>query len=167
MLPPAVGQSVGVAVGATIEERGREWVVQFDEPLVTQLRVDYQFGLLLEGGPVISIAEPFQLTVSGVSSVVPPGDAVFQVDAALPLFNQKVNVLRASESGELRVDFDSGDVLIVPVNEGYENWTVSWPDGEVWVGLPGGGIEQFPPGDPRLRLGVHPLTAEGRPPAAS
>ena len=134
-----------MASGATADHCDGGWVIVFDEPLVTQLLVDYRFSMRLEGGGLIVVEEPFQLTTPDGMALVPPGEAVFEVGVALPLFNQRVEAIRAHDNGRLRVGFESGWTIDVPVNVGYENWQVIAPDGEEWVGLPGGAVAHLPP----------------------
>jgi hypothetical protein len=133
-----------VTVEATVEHDQEGWSLTFIEPLVTQLRVDYRFSLLLAGGSTIAIGEPFELADESGVSLVPPGDVVHEVTRALPLFNQRITGCRAVASGELTIRFDGGAVLRVPVNQHYENWEIALSTGEQWIGLPGGGISHFP-----------------------
>jgi hypothetical protein len=123
-----------------------EWVFAFDDPLVTQLRVDYTFSLLLRDGTHIWIGQPFELVGTDGSAVwVPPGDVVHEVGAALPLFNMSVREAKALSTGELRIGFVEGPQITVPVNEHYESWGVTLPAGEMLIGTPGGGISRVPP----------------------
>lgn len=84
----------------------------------------------------MAIGEPFELVDRHEASLVPPGDAVYDLAAALPLFNQRVSSAEALESGELIVRFENGVVIRVPVNQQYENWEIVSPAGEPWLGLP-------------------------------
>lgn len=120
------------------------WQWTFDDPIVTRLCVDYQFTLLLGDGTTIAIGEPFELTDGSATTLVPPGEAVHEVAAALPLFNQRVISVEADDSGELSIHFDSGSHLRVPVNDAYETWQITSGQGELWVGLPGGGVSHLP-----------------------
>lgn len=47
-------------------------------------------------------------------------------------------------SGELRIDFGDEVVAVVPVNVSFENWQILMPDGEQWIGIPGGGVHHIP-----------------------
>jgi hypothetical protein len=78
--------------------------------------------------------------------MVPPGETVHEVQAALPLFNQRVEQVRASSDGVLRVTFDGGSEIVVPTNHSFENWQIVFPDGRMWIGSPGGGIALHPEG---------------------
>ena len=136
---------LGLVGGQRVTEEDADgWTLRFAEPLVTQLRIDYAFSLVLADGAVIRIDEPFDLGTLEETSLVPPGDVTHEVAAALPLFNQSVHSVRISRSGELTIRFDEGPVIEVPVNQGYENWLISLVDGDTWVGLPGGGVSVLP-----------------------
>ena len=124
-------------VTATEDEFG--WSFRFGDPVVTQLRVDFRFSLLLGGGAEVVREGPFELRRGSRAVRVPPGDAVFEVAEALPLFNTRVEAVEAKASGELRIDFGDEVVVNVPVNPHYENWQIVMPDSEQWIGLPGGG----------------------------
>lgn len=128
-------------VTATEDEDG--WTFRFGDSVVTQLRVDYRFSLHLGGGAVVSLEEPFELRRGPRSFRVPPGGAVFEVAEARPLFNSRVETVKARSSGELRIKFGGDVVVDVPVNPSFENWQVVMPDGEQWTGTPGGGVAHF------------------------
>ncbi len=114
------------------------------DPEVTQIRIDHGRTLLLGDGTEVRIEQPFRLSRLGREPVwVPPGDVAYEAAEALPLLFQIVEVLRATQGGELVIDFQSGDGIVVPVNPHYEGWQVTRPDGELWVGLPGGGLGHF------------------------
>lgn len=133
---------------ASVSEDDEGWsVVCHDDGLVTQLQIDYRFTLLLDGGVLISLDEPFTLANSSSQSLVPPGDAVWEVAAALPLFNQSVSRVTARRSGELQIVFTNGWRIGAPVEASgfYENWYVTLADGRMWIGLPGGGVSEHRP----------------------
>lgn len=123
------------------------WSFVLVDSVVTQLKIDYRFTLILENGVEIVIAEPFVLRETRGSEVtVPPGDKVYEVQAALPLFNQHVRQIRALESGVLQIVFDSGAEIEVPTNVSFETWQIVFPDGRMWIGSPGGGVTLHPEG---------------------
>ena len=128
-------------VHAEKDESG--WTFRFDDSLVTQLLVDYRFSRLLGGGALVVLEGPFELQRGGRTVRVPPGDAVFEVAEALPLFNCRIDSVRAASSGELRIDFGEDGVATVPVNPHYENWQIVMPSGKQWVGVPGGGVQHI------------------------
>jgi hypothetical protein len=113
--------------------------------LVTQLKVDHRFSVVVGSGFEIVIEEPFTLQLGdGAATTVPSGEA-HEVEAALPLFGDRVQLVRATPAGELEVLLESGRRIWVPVSDDYENWQVVFPDGRLWVGTPGGGVTTFPP----------------------
>lgn len=116
----------------SIAEDDEGWSFLFDKGLVTHLQIGYRFTLLLDGGVLITLDEPFSLANPSAQSLVPPGDAVWEVAAALPLFNQSVSRVRARRSGELQVDFTNG-------------WRIDVPVEASGFGLPGGGVSEHRP----------------------
>lgn len=143
---PLRAQYFAVPVASIVED-DEGWSFLFDEGLVTQLQIDNRFTLLLAGGALITLDEPFLLVISSAESLVPPGDAVWEVAAALPLFNQSVSRITAQRSGDLQIFFTNGWRIDVPVEASgfYENWHVTLPDGRMWIGLPGGGVSEHRP----------------------
>lgn len=129
----------------TASQGAAGWTFRFGDPVVTQLQVDFRFSLLLGGGAIVVLEGPFELRRGSRSFRVPPGNAVFEVAEALPLFNSRVEAVQASSSGELRIDFGGDVVVSVPVNPSYENWQIVMPDGEQWIGVPGGGVAHHAP----------------------
>lgn len=119
------------------------WTFRFGDPVVTPLRVDYRFSMLLGGGALVVLEGPFELRRGALTVRVPPGDAVFEVAEALPLFNARVEKVQARSSGELQIDFGGHVVATVPPNANYENWQIVMPDGEQWIGTPGGGVHHI------------------------
>jgi len=129
---------------AQAEQDANGWILRFGDPLVTQLQVDYRFSLLLGGGALIVLASPFELRRGKAIVRVPPGDDVSEVAEALPLFNARVDEVKVKASGELRIGFGDEVVATVAVDPNYENWEIVMPDGELWIGTPGGGVAHFP-----------------------
>jgi Family of unknown function (DUF6188) len=138
----AIGQSAPVD-SSTLENDDDGWTLQTTDSLVTQLRIDYRFTLMLGSGVLIAISEPFELRTNSATILIPPDDAVYEVGPALPLFNQRIVTLRAAKSGELLIEFDSGTTIRVPTNDGYENWEITLPTRDQLIGLPGGGASYF------------------------
>ncbi len=112
------------------------WWFRFDDGLITELRVGYRFVLVMNDA-LIGFERPFELDLDGRTSVVPPGDSVHDVSAALPLFNRRVRDARASRTGALQVNFVDGTVIRVdPDPSGlYEAWQVELSGDRVWVGI--------------------------------
>ncbi len=119
-----------------------------DDNSVDRLSVDYSFSLHLGTDIVVSIAEPFMLFSEDGNGVVVPSGEPFEVEAALPLFGDRVERLFAAESGELHISFATGKRIEVAAGRPYENWQIYFPNGGWWVGLPGGGLSTYsPPAD--------------------
>jgi hypothetical protein len=132
-----------MANDAVAEQTTEGWTFRFLDAIVTQLVVDYRFTLRIAGGASIVLEEPFVIDWNGARTRVPPGDARYEVAAALPLFNREVDSVRAETTGRLQVGFLDGPTLEVPANPAYESWQIVMPDGEQWIGTPGGGITHF------------------------
>lgn len=89
---------------------------------------------------MIILEEPFTILWNGRSRRVPPGEVVHEVGDALLLFNRTVELVLARSSGQLHLEFRDGPSLDVSTNSSYESWQVVMPDGEQWIGTPGGGV---------------------------
>lgn len=120
------------------------WTITFADGAVTQLRIDQRFTLLLGGGALIVIGVPFLLRRGTSEQRVPPGGSDHEVGDALRLFGQVVRVAGTTPDGALIVDFDSGEQIEVPMDPQFEGWEIHGERGEMWVGLPGGGVAHFP-----------------------
>jgi hypothetical protein len=113
-------------------------------------RVCFENALVLMthgGGAHIRVECPFY--VSGVE-----GHARIEVDPARPwdhlevlvrFLYQEIATTEIEESGELRVSFSGGQVLVCPPYDGFEAWTITLAAGDLFVCLPGGGLTHFPP----------------------
>ncbi|HEX7131645.1 MAG TPA: DUF6188 family protein [Iamia sp.] len=132
----------------TVTETDGGWTFRFADGRITQLRVDHGLSLVLAGGALIVLEAAFTLTrPDGTSELVPPGDVVHEVGAALPLFDRVVSEAHAPREGGLRVELVDGHVLLVAeAHPQWETWQLVAPDGEQWVGAPGGGVTWYPPG---------------------
>jgi Family of unknown function (DUF6188) len=124
------------------------WTFRFTETPVVQVRVDHRFTLLLEGGVQIILEEPFELDRGDGTSRVPAGEADHEVGDALPLLHHRVVLARATSTGDLRIGFDDGAVVRVPVDPHFESWQILRRNGEQWIGAPGGGVTHILPHHP-------------------
>lgn len=125
------------------EQDDHGWTIRFAGSLVTQLRVDYCFSMLLDGGALLMVEGPFVLDFGYGPHCVPPGEVVHDVAYALPLFNQRVGLVRADATDTPLIEFEGGAVVTVAVTPYYENWQIVMPDGQQWIGLPGGGVQHI------------------------
>lgn len=148
--PDQVGHDVLVAQDADgagpAEVRGK-WVLPVGAGLVTQLRVDHAFTLVLESWIEIRIETSF-------SYGMPQGQEQFEPSspaALAPLLRLHAATVTSAEirkDGGLTLAFADGAVLVVPPHERYEAFTVtgSLPPvrrGFSFVALPGGGLARF------------------------
>jgi hypothetical protein len=65
-------------------------------------------------------------------------------DAMLSLVGQRVLSSVGFKIGDLRLVFDSGQMLLVPHGEHYEAWQLTGTSGRMWVSLAGGGLATYP-----------------------
>ncbi|MEQ7011352.1 DUF6188 family protein [Actinopolymorpha sp. B17G11] len=65
-------------------------------------------------------------------------------DALTSLVGQQVLSSVGFKTGALRLVFESGQLLTVPMDEHYEAWQLTGPLGRMWVSMPGGGLTTFP-----------------------
>ena len=108
--------------------------------MVTQLRVDHAFTLLIGDATVVRIETPFRLRRGKLDETL-AGDAPHDVGAALPLLHQEVSSLQVRSSGALHLVFGDGSTIdVAPTPEvPHETWQITQGDW-MWVGLPGGGV---------------------------
>jgi hypothetical protein len=132
-----------VSNDAAAEQDANGWTLRFGEPLVTQLQVDHRFALLLGGGALIVLESAFELSSGTDTARVPPGDDASEVGEALRLLHAQVEEVRLEASGQMKIDFNDDVAVMVPANPQYENWQIVMPDGEQWIGTPGGGVTHF------------------------
>lgn len=127
----------------TLTEHDDRWVLPFRGLLVTQVQVDFAFGLDLDGKAAIRIANTVTLgwAEAGTRRDIVTLDPERQdVAEGLTLFNTEVLSAVAFKSGVLRVVFNSGRLLKVDPDPQYEAWTATGPDGMLIVSLPGGDL---------------------------
>ena len=145
MAGASFAREYGWVTNYTVTEDSGDLSFVAADNLVTQLRIDHRFSIIVGAGIVIVIEEPFILHLgTGEAIKVPSGEA-HEVQAALPLFGDRIGRVRATTAGELEIPFESGRRIEAPVNDRYENWQVVFPDGRLWVGTPGGRVTTFPP----------------------
>lgn len=118
-------------------EKPDHWVLPFAGMAVSQLRVDHQLTLLLDGDAQITVEQRFSLTLGQAEPVDLDPDKQ-DVAPAIALFGACVTEAIAGKNGTLRVAFDNGAVLAVPPDPGYEAWGVTGPGGLRMVATPGG-----------------------------
>ena len=136
---------VAAAIEVLIDHDAEGWTFTFGSAgVVTQLRVDYQLSLLLDGGGIIVVESDFELVVEDRLVRVPVGRVPPEVAPALELLGEQVATCRLMESGELVVRFAAGPELRVGAGQQYDSWQVILGSGEQWVSEAGGRIAHFP-----------------------
>lgn len=124
-------------------EHDDRWILPFRNLLVTQVQVDFAFGLNLEDKGAVRISNT--ATLGWVNAGVRPEKVTLDperqdVAAGLALFNTEVKSAVAFKSGGLRIVFGSGRLLHVDPDPDYEAWSATGPDGGLIVSLPGGDL---------------------------
>lgn len=126
-----------------INKVGDRWDLPVAGQLVTQLRFDYAFSILLEDGVLIRIGGSFVLiTPSGQHALDPESDPE-EMAPVLALARSTVVQGSAFEDGSLELSFSTGELLLVPVSEQYEAWEAAGSKGMLVVSSPGGGLAIF------------------------
>ncbi|MEV6849556.1 DUF6188 family protein [Actinoplanes sp. NPDC051411] len=128
---------------AALTEHDDRWILPFRGLTVSQIQVDFAFGLVFDDLCAVRISNTATLGWVNVAEkpekiVLDPGRQ--DVAAALVLFNAEVKSAVAFKSGALRIVFGDGHLLQVKSDPDCEAWTVTGPDGMLMVSLPGSGL---------------------------
>ncbi|WP_155373308.1 DUF6188 family protein [Catellatospora vulcania] len=131
-----------------LAEHEDRWILPFRGLRVTQILVDFAFGLRLDDVGEVRIGG--KATLGWVAAGVRPETITLDperqdVVAGLAVFNTDVLSAVAFKSGSLRIVFSSGHVLRAEPDPQYEAWTTSGPGGMSIVSLPGGGLAVWSP----------------------
>ncbi len=111
---------------------------------VTQVLFDYAVTILFEGGQQLRLETAFQLGAAGVQPVtVAPEDSLQAAALILGVLHSSVTNAVLQESGQLELEFSSGEILTIGPDESYEAFTFNGSHGELLVALPGGGLTFF------------------------
>jgi len=137
-------QTEGVtAAPRPLTELHDRWLLPFRGLTVTQVQVDFAFGLNFDDKGAVRISNaatlswvdrgqrPERVTLDPERQDVVPG---------LALFNAEVLSAVAFKSGTLRLVFGDGHVLTVKPDPQHEAWIATGPDKMLIVGLPGGDL---------------------------
>ena len=130
----------------SLTELDDRWLLPFRGLTVTQVVVDFEYGLVLGGNARVSIASTATLgwTARGVKpETVELHPERQDVAAGLALFNTRVLSPVAFKSGRLRLAFDDGHMLTVPPDPVHEAWTANGPDGLLITCMPGGSLTPY------------------------
>jgi hypothetical protein len=126
-----------------LTEHEDRWILPFRGLTVTQVPVDFAFGLNLDDRGAVRLSST---AILGWVDVVARPDKIElhperqDVAAGIALFNTTVLSAVAFKSGALRLVFDTGRKRSVTGDPSYEAWTASGPGGMLIVSLPGGDL---------------------------
>jgi Family of unknown function (DUF6188) len=119
---------------------------------VIQVRIDFAFGLVIDGpeGDVsceVRISSPFRYESSGTSGTVDPAQTE-RLAPLLVLHNATVVAASATESGRLELRFERDRAISVRPDPNYEAWQLSVTNRTTrrttgLVSLPGSGTAAF------------------------
>jgi Family of unknown function (DUF6188) len=127
----------------SLTELDDRWILPFRGLLVTQVQVDFAFGLNFDDQGAVRISN--EVTLGWAAAGARPEKVILDperqdVAAGLALFNTVVLSAVAFKSGVLRIVFSSGRLLRVDPDPQFESWTATGPNGMLIVGLPGGDL---------------------------
>ncbi|WP_203694382.1 DUF6188 family protein [Catellatospora coxensis] len=130
-----------------LTEHDDRWVLPFRGLTVTQIQIDFAFGLNLDDQGAVRISNT--ATLGWVNIAAHPDKVVLEperqdVAAGLQLFNTQVTSAVAFKSGALRIVFANGRKLTVDPDSDYEAWTATGPNRMLIVSLPGGDLAVWP-----------------------
>jgi hypothetical protein len=122
-------------------------VIPIGDGLVTQIRVDYAFGLSIDSWIHVRIESAFTVERGGQVQSFDPAETQ-TLAPLLRLHQAKVTEALARKDGVLTLTFDDGSTLTVPPDDQYEAFTVN---GELppvrrrfmLAALPGGGLTRM------------------------
>ncbi len=134
------------------EGRGR-WVLPISGGEVTQIRIDFAFGLEIESygddqtSLSIRISTPFTFTSDGNAVVIDP-ERTAELEALVTLHKAEVQEAHVVKDGHLVVRFADGRAIEVAPHEQYEAWQVDGQRPPVerrfsLVAVPSGGVAKF------------------------
>jgi hypothetical protein len=129
-----------------VEARGK-WVLPVGGGVVTQLRIDFAFTLVLESWIVFRIETAFSYGKDGPHLTFDPSDST-GLAPLLMLHQAVVTSAEIRKDGHLTLIFADGGVLVAAPDEHYEafNVTGTLPPldrGFHFVAVPGGGLARF------------------------
>lgn len=139
-------------VGSEVEKEldDRWWLGLRGRTLEAVDPQDFMVVLDFGGGSALTIESAANVRATSAprteaSAVAHNDDGTLSTsDAVLSLVGQRVLSSVGFKIGDLRVVFDSGQMLLVPFGEHHEAWQLTGPSGRMWVSLPGGGLATFP-----------------------
>ncbi|WP_157742452.1 DUF6188 family protein [Micromonospora chokoriensis] len=127
-----------------LTEHSDRWLLPVGDGVVTQLRIDFAFTLVIEAWLEIRVETEFSYGVPGAECRIDPC-----VSAGLgPLLDRhqaEVTAVEVGKDGRLRVTFADDAVLLVEPHDQYEAFTVAGTPPStsrrfLFVAVPGGGL---------------------------
>ena len=109
----------GRVTNYTVTEDSGDLSFVAGDNLVTQLRIDHRFSIIV-ADILIVIEEPFILQLGDGEAVKVPSGEAHEVQAALPIFGDRIGRVRATTAGELEILFESGRRIEAPVDDRYQ-----------------------------------------------
>jgi len=132
---------------AGLVEARSKWVLPVGSGIVTQLRIDAAFTLVMESWIVFRIEAAFSYGRDGAQRTFDPSDSA-GLAPLLKLYRAVVTSAEIRKDGQLTLRFADGGALVVTSDEDYEafNVTGTLPPldrGFHFVAVPGGGLARF------------------------
>lgn len=116
---------------ADLERDGDEWRLPCEGLRVSQIRIDYAFGLELAEDQERATDEPWRIRINtpflqswagGVGTTIDPEGPAHEMAPALAVRHQTLIRGRVARDGRLRLEFGNEVVLEVPPHDRYEAW---------------------------------------------
>ncbi|MEU7920734.1 DUF6188 family protein [Micromonospora zamorensis] len=128
-------------------ERTGKWLLPVGDGVVTQLRIDFAFTLIVEARIEIRIETEFSYGAPGGESRFDPSTST-SLAPLLDRHQAQITAAEISKDGRLTLTFADDAVLVVEPDDQYEAFTVtSMPPpgfrGFRFVAVPGGGLAQW------------------------
>lgn len=128
-------------------DEGDRWVLPTGEGVVTQLQIDFAFGITIEQWLHIRISEPFIVETDAGAIACDPEEEPGSIGRIVDLHQAIVTDASVFKDGSLTVAFADGRRLRVPADEQYEAFDVTGSrSGEEpfrLISLPGGGLAEW------------------------
>ncbi len=130
---------------ADVIETDVGWDFPFAGVTIDQLRVDFGLALQLGDRAEVVLETPFVMVDGPGSRIDVQPDDPASAAAVLPLLvHVTVLLARATAAGRLTIELDNGFTLTADFDPSFESWSVSFPDGRMYLAMPGGDVAVFP-----------------------
>ncbi|MFF1830766.1 DUF6188 family protein [Paenarthrobacter sp. NPDC058040] len=120
-------------------------VLEIRNQEVSRVSFDYGFTILTDEGVEVRLERPFSYRdAAGGHRLIDPEQRPSNSAPLLDLLGAGISSMTANdEGGDLTIDFVDGCSLHCPVDDSFEAWAVSAPDGGKWISMPGGGVARW------------------------